>query len=194
MLLLAKASDAHEAGCLEERKLALNGPRTGACETDHLVCIEAPPRVAEEDPEDALLDLGEQCVGQACRSTARVARGPFHSHFGYDKPLSGYGQRLGAVSLEVAPTGTAGREPRTASRGHVASAGERLSRPSEPEAWRRRQWPDPCSHFAPVTPVTPETGRNGSKNEASTRNVELRAATCFSREIRGLLVMAVLYS
>src|SRR5437762_7624517 len=57
-------------------KLALNGPRTGACETDHLVRIEAPPRVAEEDPEHALLDLGEQRVGQACRSRARVPRGP----------------------------------------------------------------------------------------------------------------------
>src|SRR5438477_12480325 len=29
VLLLAKASDAHEAGCFEARKLALNGPRTG---------------------------------------------------------------------------------------------------------------------------------------------------------------------
>jgi len=101
VVLLAKASDAHEAGCFEARKLALNGPRTGACETNHLIRIEAPPGVAEEDPEDALLDLGEQCVGQACRSTARVARGPSHSHLGYDKPLSGYDQRSMTASKEV---------------------------------------------------------------------------------------------
>jgi hypothetical protein len=37
-----------------------------------------------------------------------------------------------------------------------------------------------CSH------VTPKQGENESKNDASADNVELRAAACFSYEIRGL--------
>ena len=38
------------------------------------------------------------------------------------------------------------------------------------------------------------TGRNRDKNQAATENVEPPAAERFSRKIRGLPVMAVLYS
>ena len=49
--------------------------------------------------------------------------------------------------------------------------------------------------FAPILlPQHPETGRNEMKNDASTENVELPSVERFSRKIRGLPVMAVLYS
>jgi hypothetical protein len=48
---------------------------------------------------------------------------------------------------------------------------------------------------APILlPQHPETVRNRSKNDTSTENVKLPATERFSREIRGLPVMAVLGS
>ncbi len=49
--------------------------------------------------------------------------------------------------------------------------------------------------LAPILlPQDPETGRTKAKDYASTDNGELVAVTRFSRKIRGLPVMAVLYS
>ena len=83
VLLLADAFDRHETAPCQLRQFALDRAHPGADASHDLRRVEAAFGVVEDEREDALLNLGEQCVGQAHGVRLRTHVPKYSTQIGY---------------------------------------------------------------------------------------------------------------